>query len=59
MGVHLWSTRNRNREKIEMNEVIGELTTVLINQDPREKIKVDQMVESACKDWTVPAPRSC
>lgn len=42
-----------------MNEVIGELTTVLIKQDPREKIKVDQMVESACKDWTVPAPRSC
>jgi hypothetical protein len=59
MGVHLCSTRNQEREKIEMNEVIGKLKTVFIKQDLREKIKVDQMIESARKDWTVPAPRSC
>jgi hypothetical protein len=42
-----------------MNEMIGELKTVLIKQIFRDKIKADQKTESARKDWGVPAPRVC
>lgn len=41
MGVHLCSTRNQGREKIEIKEMIGELKTVFIKQELREKIKAD------------------